>query len=199
MYYLVEVGDIVRISPEKFKLPLERAAMEVLKEIYEGTIDKNLGGILAVVDVKVSPMGRLMHGDGATYHKAIFKLLTYKPLDHEVVEAEVAEITPFGTFLRLGPMEGLVHISQVADDYISYDGKRGALMCKNTRRILHKADVVRARIVAISLSGSSFRDSKLGLTMRQPFLGKLEWIKEDVEKLEARRKTAERGVEAKPK
>ncbi|RLF11460.1 MAG: DNA-directed RNA polymerase [Thermoprotei archaeon] len=182
MYYLVEVSDIVRIPPDKFRGSLERAAMEVLKEAYEGTMNKTLGGILAVVDVKVSPIGKLVHGDGATYHKAVFKLLTYKPLEHEVVEAEVTEVTSFGTFLRLGPLEGLVHVSQVADDYISYDGKRGALICKNSRRVLQKGDIVRARIVTVSLSSGSFRECKVGLTMRQPFLGKLEWIEEDVEK-----------------
>ena len=185
MYYLVEVSDVVRIPPDKFRGPLERAAMEVLREAYEGTLSKTLGGILAVVDVKVSPMGRLVHGDGATYHRAVFTLLAYKPLEQEVVEAEVTEVTSFGAFLRLGPLEGLVHVSQVADDYISYDGKRGALICKNTRRVLQKGDVVRARVVTVSLSGSSFRECKVGLTMRQPFLGKLEWIEEDLEKARA--------------
>jgi len=185
LYYLVEVSDVVRIPPNKFREPLEKSAMEVLKETYEGVMNKTLGGILAVVDVKVSPMGKIVPGDGATYHKAVFTLLTFKPVEHEVVEAEVTEVTSFGAFLRLGPLEGLVHVSQVADDYISYDGKRGALLCKNTKRVLQKGDVVRARVVTVSLSSGSFRDCKVGLTMRQPFLGKLEWIEEDLEKARA--------------
>ncbi|MCX8204120.1 MAG: DNA-directed RNA polymerase [Candidatus Nezhaarchaeota archaeon] len=182
MYYLVEVSDVVRIPPEKFRGPLGKVAMEILRESYEGTLNKAYGGVLAVVDVKTSRIGRLVHGDGATYHRAVVTLLTYKPLEQEVVEAEVTEVTSFGSFLRLGPLEGLVHVSQIADDFISYDGKRGALICKKTRRVLQKGDVVRARVVSVSLSGGSFRGCKVGLTMRQPFLGKIEWIEEDVEK-----------------
>jgi DNA-directed RNA polymerase subunit E' len=37
---------------------------------------------------------------------------------------------------------------------------------------------VRARIVAISLNELSARESKIGLTMRQPALGAHDWLKE---------------------
>ena len=46
-----------------------------------------------------------------------------------------------------------------------------------------------ARIVAISHKGD---DPKIGLTMRQPGLGKLEWIKEDSQKKEKETEKAER-------
>jgi DNA-directed RNA polymerase subunit E' len=195
MYYFIEASDVVRIPPNKFGSTLEKTAMEVLKEAYEGTLDKELGVVLAIVSAKVSPVGRLIHGDGATYHRVVFTMLTYKPLEHEVVNAEVTEVTSFGAFLRLGPLEGLVHVSQVADDYISYDAKRGALICRKTGRPLQKGDVVRARVVSVSLSGGSLRGCKVGLTMRQPFLGKLEWIKEDLERVKA---ASRRAKAAKP-
>ena len=38
---------------------------------------------------------------------------------------------------------------------------------------------MRARIVALSLNERNPRESKIGLTMRQPGLGKIEWIAED--------------------
>ena len=87
----------------------------------------------------------------------------------------------FGAFIRVGPIDALLHISQVIDDYVSYDEKRGALMAKETGRILKQGDVIRGRITVVSFArgGSS---GKIGMTMRQPFLGKAEWIKEDVEK-----------------
>ncbi len=53
-------------------------------------------------------------------------------------------------------------------------------MGEKTRRILKIGDQVRARIISVSVSGAAL---KVGLTMRQPFLGKLEWIKEDLEKI----------------
>jgi len=63
-----------------------------------------------------------------------------------------------------------------------YDGRRGALIGKETKRILERGDHVRARIITISTSMSN-KIMRIGVTMRQPFLGKLEWIKEDLERI----------------
>jgi DNA-directed RNA polymerase subunit E' len=76
----------------------------------------------------------------------------------------------------------LLHISQITDEYISYDEKGVKLNTKETNRTLGEGDKVRARIVAISLNEKDPGDSKIGLTMRQPGLGKLEWIEEEREK-----------------
>ena len=73
----------------------------------------------------------------------------------------------------------MCHISQVTDDFISYDPKRSTLLAKESGRSLSVGDHVRARIIAMSLRGGS-RSGKIGLTMRQPYLGKIEWIREDI-------------------
>jgi DNA-directed RNA polymerase subunit E' len=67
------------------------------------------------------------------------------------------------------------------DDYISYDEKQGVLLGKETKRKLTSGDQVRVRITAVSL-GRAGSSGKIGVTARQPFLGKLEWIKQDTAK-----------------
>jgi DNA-directed RNA polymerase subunit E' len=79
-------------------------------------------------------------------------------------------------------MDGLVHVSQVTDDYINYDGKRGALLGKESKKTLDEGSKVRARIVALSLKGRSTKEIKIGLTMRQPGLGRFEWVEEEKRK-----------------
>jgi DNA-directed RNA polymerase subunit E' len=96
------------------------------------------------------------------------------PREHEIVEGEVVDITEFGAFVRCGALDGLVHISQVMDDYVSYDEKNSQLMGKQTRRILKEGDKVKARIISVSFK----EQSKLGLTMRQPLLGNIKWLTE---------------------
>jgi len=54
------------------------------------------------------------------------------------------------------------------------------LVGKEKKQSLTEGDSVRCRIVAISLSEREPRDSKIGLTMRQPYLGKLDWIEEEI-------------------
>ena len=103
----------------------------------------------------------------------------------EIIEGVVDQITEYGAFIRFGPLDGLLHVSQVQDDHINTDVGNQRLIGKETKRELRVGDKVRARVVTISLNEISPRESKIGLTMRQPGLGKHEWIVEDQNKAAA--------------
>ncbi|MEM2094968.1 MAG: DNA-directed RNA polymerase [Candidatus Bathyarchaeia archaeon] len=184
MFSLITVEDIVRIPPNKFGQELESVTYEELKAKYEGIIGKEYGFVIAVVDMKVNPIGKIIPGDGATYHTVTFTLLSYFPEVQEVVEGEVVEIEDFGAFVRVGPIDALLHVSQVIDDFVSFDERQGALLAKESGRVLKKDDIVRARITVVSFSRGD-ASGKVGMTMRQPFLGKLEWIEQDLKKFRA--------------
>ncbi|MCS7115290.1 MAG: DNA-directed RNA polymerase [Nitrososphaerota archaeon] len=186
MFKLITMEDTIRIPPETFGNPLENVGYQQVKAKYEGVVDETLGYVIAVTNVNVSPIGKIIPGDGATYHKVTFSLLTFYPVIQELVEGEVVEIADFGAFVRIGPIDALLHVSQLMDDFISYDEKQGVLMGKETGRKLITGDKVRVRITAVSL-GRAGGSAKIGVTARQPFLGKLEWIEEDLKK--AREKT----------
>lgn len=193
MFGLITLEDTVRIPPEKFDQALDIVTHEELSGKFEGIVSTELGFVVAVTNMEVSPVGRVIPGDGATYHTVSFTLLSYYPEVQEIVEGEVVEVEDFGAFIRVGPIDALLHVSQVIDDFVSYDERRGALMAKSTGRLLAQGDTVRGRITVVSL-GRGGSSGKIGMTMRQPFLGKLEWIGADVEKanqqLEERRREA---------
>ncbi len=182
MYLISKIEDTVRVPPTLFEEPLEEIAFELLNENYVGMIDKKLGLMVTVKEIEEIGIGRVIMGDGASYHNVTFTALFFKPDLQEIVEGEVIEITEFGAFVRMGPMDGLVHVSQVTDDYINYDSKRGALLGKESKKTLEEGDKVRARIVALSLKGKSSKETKIGLTMRQPGLGRPEWIEKEKRK-----------------
>jgi DNA-directed RNA polymerase subunit E' len=182
LFKLVTLKDTIRIPPETFGNPLEAVGHQQVKAKYEGVVDEELGYVIAVIDVKVSSVGKIIPGDGAAYHKVTFSLLTFYPKIQEVVEGEVVEVADFGAFLRIGPIDALLHVSQLMDDYISYDEKQGVLFGKETKRKLTTGDQVRVRITAVSL-GRAGSSGKIGVTARQPFLGKLEWIENEVQKI----------------
>jgi DNA-directed RNA polymerase subunit E' len=153
VFRTVRLEDTIRIPPEKFGLDLAKASEEQLKHRYEGIMDEELGYVLKVLDVEVDPVGRIIAGDGATYHRATFTLLTFYPVLQEIVEGEVVEVQDFGVFVRIGPVDALLHVSQILDDYMTYDERQGALLGKQTHRMLKKGDIMRVRIAAVSLSG----------------------------------------------
>ena len=123
--------------------------------------------------------GIIIPGNANTFHEVEFTILSFKPVISEVVEGEVVEIVDFGSFIRLGPLDGLVHVSQICDDYISYEQVGNRFIGKETGKILEVNEIVRAKIIAVSLGTG--RSGKLGLTMRQKFLGKEDWIEQDIE------------------
>lgn len=182
MFKLIMLEDTIRIPPDKFSKLVETVTYEQLKSKYEGMIDEELGYVIAVTEIQVNPVGKIIPGDGATYHRTRFSILTFYPKLQEVVEGEVVEIADFGAFVRVGPIDALLHVSQLLDDYISYDEKQGVLMGKETRRKLATGDPVRVRVTAVSLARGG-GSGKVGVTARQPFLGKLEWIKSDLERM----------------
>jgi len=175
MFYLTEVEDYIRVEPKLFGLPTSEAIEKQLKETYSDYYDKELGKVVIVIRVLEVGEGIIIPGDGAAYYNSKFKLLAWKPELQEIVYGIISEITNFGAFIELGAMRGMIHISQTMDDYVSFS-KANSLLGKATKRNLRKGDLCLARIVAISHKGD---EPKIGLTMRQPGLGKLEWIKED--------------------
>ena len=186
MFKEYRVRDVIRIPPEYFDLPLEEAALRVLREKYEGVIDRDLGLIIAVYDVKVDEEGIIVPGDGATYHNAEFSLLVFAPMVKETIEGEVVEVTEFGAFVNLGPVDGLIHKSQIMEDRVYLD--RYVIRGEKTKKALGKGDIVRAKITGVSMS-STTRTVRIHLTMKPPFMGKLSWIEEELKKIYEKKKS----------
>jgi DNA-directed RNA polymerase subunit E' len=216
IFRLEVMEDLVRVPPDEFGKPLDGVIENILKVGYEfngrteggyeGKIDRDQGAVLAVTEVKSIEDGAVIPGDGAAFHNVVFEALVYKPELHEIVDGVVVEIVEFGAFIRFGPLDGLIHVSQITDDFIVYDKKRGALVGKESSKTLEVGDKVRARVVAVSLSSDKAKESKINLTMRQPGLGKFEWLidskkkdKNKPDKKEAKKPKDEKKAEKAPK
>jgi len=196
MLQIVELEDVVRVPPNRFGNPLDEVAGEILKAKYESTMSPELGYVILIMDISADEVGKIIPGDGAAYHKAKFTALTYSPNIQEIVEGEVVEITDFGAFVRIGPIDALLHLSQITDDYLNSDVKQGVIVATQSKRVIRVGSKVRVRITAVSL-GRGTAMGKIGVTCRQPFLGALEWIEEDVAKAHQGRRAEAKPVEAK--
>jgi DNA-directed RNA polymerase subunit E' len=179
MFYRTTLQDHIRVPPNLFGLSAEEAVTKQIKRKYDGFISKDLGTVIDVSKVIEIREGIIIPGDGASYYDTTFELLTFKPEMHEVVLGKIRDIADFGAFIHLGPIEGMIHVSQTMDDFVSFS-KEKVLSGKDSKRALKVGDRCRARIIAVSFKDVT--NPKLGLTMRQEFLGKLEWIEEDKEK-----------------
>ncbi len=179
MYRIVTVESKVRVPPEMLSSNVREAVKKALEQQLEGTIDPRIGLILGIVSVEEVGEGKVLPGDGGVHYYTKFKILAFKPEINELVYGEVIDNTEFGSFIRIGPFDGLVHISQLMDDFVSYDSKNSVFLGKQTKKTLKEGDKVIARVIASSIGKE---ENKIGLTMRQPGLGALHWLEEEKKK-----------------
>ena len=201
MYKIITVLDVVRVPPTYFALDLRSAIEQILRDKYERTVDLENGVILRIWNVRDIIGGRVVPGDGAAYYNVRYDALTFLPELHEVIEGEITEVLDFGIFVSVGPLDGLVHLSQITNEFVSYDKKAEALITKTTKRTLRKGEKVRAKIVTVSLR-PTIPEVRIALTMKGEGLGKLEWLekeKEKEKKVKKVEKVKEKGEKGKEK
>jgi len=172
MYYKTRVKDYIRVPPSSFEDDVSDSVIKEIKKKYNGFISQEIGFVIDVVDVNDINTGIILAGDGAAHYDVDFTLLTFKPEMQEILMGKITNVADFGAFINIGPIEGMIHISQTMNDFVSFS-KDGVLLGKNSKHSLKTGDVCKARIIAVSYK--DLTNPKIGLTMRQPGLGKEEW------------------------
>lgn len=182
MYKLMVLEDTVKIPPRLFGKPLNEATLEVLKDNFEGRVLEGIGLVISVLDAEASEEGYLTFGDAGSYHQARFTALVFSPVNQEVVEGEVVLIENIGITVRLGAVDGFVHKSQVFPSKdVVYDRNQGVVLAESGKRIIRRGDIVRVRVTGVAYDVQRGQ-LRVRLTMRQPYLGKLDYIRELIEK-----------------
>jgi DNA-directed RNA polymerase subunit E' len=185
MYYKTKIQDYIRVPPDSFGNSLDGSVTLEIKKKYNGFISQELGFVIDVAEINTIGRGIILPGDGSAHYSVEFSLITFKPEMQEIIIGKVTNVADFGAFINIGPVEGMIHISQTMNDFVSFS-KDGVLLGKNTKRSLKVGDVCKARIIAVSYKDIS--NPKIGLTMRQTGLGKDDWVDEPEVKEEKKTK-----------
>ncbi len=175
---------VIRVPPELLNENYNKAVMDASKSILEGKLvdmeneeHRSIGKsfIISMENITLTGDGSIVHGDGGVYQTIKYSALAYYPKMHEIVDGIVMFIQKFGAFIKFGPFEGLLHISQIMEDSINVDVDNQILSGKDSKLSLKVGDKIRVKIVSLNLGSSSLSESKIGLTAKQPGLGKEEW------------------------
>ncbi|MDD4983747.1 MAG: DNA-directed RNA polymerase [Candidatus ainarchaeum sp.] len=191
MFYIVDMEKVVRIPASKFGSELKEIVKDVLNDEIEGKIDERYGVVICVVDILDFGEAKVPLGDSAAYITVKYKTLVFSPEIGAIYETNVKDVVEFGVFLGLGPFDGLVHVSQLMDDFINFDTKDRKFVGRDTKLTLENEDLVYAKLINCSY-GSDVVQSKIGLTMRQKGLGKMEWIMKARKDVEGGEETAKK-------
>ena len=183
MYKVVRKRDTIRIPAEYIRKgkSLNEHIDRLAATAFEGRFDDLNRFVLVTTDHEPIDRGRIIHGDGAIYQQVEFNAVLYCIEDYEVVEGAVSEVNDFGAFVRIGPMEALLHKSQIMEDHVDINTGMGVVEGRQSGRKIGVGSSVRARVVSLSPDTSDPRRSKIGLTCKQTGLGSHDWIHEEKE------------------
>ena len=184
MYKRVRLKDTVEVPPRALGDVSPDLVKRLLQDKLEGRMDEEVGSVVSVTEVHDIGEGTVLPNRPGVYYEAEFDAVTFDPQMQEVVDGTVVEVVEFGAFVGIGPVDGLLHVSQISDEYLAFDGENQRLASNESDRSLDVDDAVRARIVTKSIDERNPRDSKIGLTAKQPGLGKHGWLREEREKRE---------------
>jgi DNA-directed RNA polymerase subunit E' len=185
MYKRVTLRDTVEVPPEHLADVTPDLVKKLLQDKLEGRVDEDVGSVVSVIEVDDIGEGAVLPNEPGVYYEAEFDALTFDPQMQEVVDGEVVEVVNFGAFVGIGPVDGLLHVSQISDEYLAFDSEGQQLASSESNRTLGTGDSVRTRIVTKSIDERNPRDSKIGLTAKQVGLGKHGWLTDEREKRQA--------------
>ncbi|MFP3872239.1 MAG: DNA-directed RNA polymerase [Candidatus Aenigmatarchaeota archaeon] len=184
MYIMETKTDTIRIPPHRLDENIDQAAKEIAKEELEGEIEEENKLIILITNIERVGDGRVVHGDSGVLQDIEYEALEFELVEQELILGYICEVLKFGAFVRFGPLDGLLHISQIMNDKVEVNQGNQRLVGKETGDALEIDDGIRARIVTVSVNERNPRESKIGLTMRQTGLDKLEWIEREEEEEE---------------
>ncbi|MFB6302175.1 MAG: DNA-directed RNA polymerase [Haloferacaceae archaeon] len=185
MYKRVRLKDTVEVPPKHLADVTPERVRRLLQDKLEGRMDEEVGSVVSVIDVIDVGEGTVLPNRPGVYYQAEFEAITFDPQMQEVVDGTVVEVVEFGAFVGIGPVDGLLHVSQISEEYLAYDGENQQLASSESNRTLGTDDAVRVRVVTKSIDERNPRDSKIGLTAKQPGLGKHAWLEAEREQQQA--------------
>ncbi len=189
MYKILSIKDVINLEPKFLSSNIENSILNYLKEKYEGFISKETGIILKILKIVKRSEGTVLPLTAKIQYEVIFEALSYVPETNEIVFGKIIDANKNFAVARFDCFDGLIHISQIMDDYITFNEKAKMFSGKNTKRNLKVGDEIIAKIISISYEGQSL---KIGLTMRQPGLGNIQWIEEEKRKAKAKSQEKEK-------
>ncbi len=172
MYKRVTLRDTVKVPPEHLADVSTALVKGLLQDKLEGQVDEDVGSIVSVIEVTDVGDGRVLPNEPGVYYEAEFDALTFDPQMQEVVDGEIVEVVSFGAFVGIGPVDGLLHVSQISGEYLAFDEENQQLASRESNKTFGTGDSIRTRIVTKSIDERNPRDSKIGLTAKQVGLGK---------------------------
>ena len=163
MYSIVTREDTIRIPAEYIRAGrnLVDHIDELANDAFEGRFDVDENYTLLTFNHEPLGRGKIIHGDGAIYQRVRFKALLFNMENNEVVDGYASEISEYGAFVRIGPMEALLHKSQILDEPINVNLGIKRIEGASSGKFLEEGSYIRSCLLYTSPSPRDVEESRM--------------------------------------
>lgn len=102
MFQLTQLTDLIRLPPQLFSMPRERAIRQELHVKYANKVIPKVGYVVCVWDVIAYDKGLFKPGDGAMYVSVECRLVVFCPFVGEVLTGWIEECREDGIKVNMG-------------------------------------------------------------------------------------------------
>lgn len=188
MYNIIEVEEYIRLPPYVLRMEKEKAAREIILNIYRNRYLSDIGLILDVIDVKMESENMVVMNDPNIYVKTRFKLLSFTIESGEIVLGVVREVVEYGAFVLIGPFEALLNLSQISDEKFKFNKEKKRLENEDGSKTIEVGDKIYAKVSTVSMKEGPAK-AKISLTCRSaPYLGNLKWLNSQNKPVESKKR-----------
>jgi len=148
MYFLVKKKIRVPVRPSEIRpdVDMDEIILRILRNELEGSVQERFGYIVAVIDAKADDIGDILYGSPNVYFNVQTTLLVYRPLEGEITEGEIVDVTQQAIYVNLGCIDAFLPVHNLWNDRFRFDATEKTLRGTKTKITIQKGDLIRAKI-----------------------------------------------------
>lgn len=153
MFYLIDVEAKTSLSPEQLD-PTKNAnelLLKALRDKLEGQVLKDIGLVVAVVSCSVSGEGMIPPRSPEIYFNTEIQMICFRPLEGEIIEGEIVNVTETGAFVNLGSIDAFWPRNRISNKRLSFNARRGILEDREGEISIRRKEKARLKVSNIDI------------------------------------------------
>jgi DNA-directed RNA polymerase subunit E' len=183
MFYQISVKEKVGVEAQKLKEDIKESIEESIDTLH---VKEENGVFLGVTEItKIGESGDILPERPEIFFDVEYTALFFQPAPNEVIKGIVSDVAEFGPFVRIGPIDALVHISQITQEKMTYNPQQDVIASADGKKVIQTGDLIKAIVVNSTISSERMR---VNLSMKQDGMGPLKWAEKEKSKKKAEAK-----------
>jgi len=151
MYFLVKTRMRVPVRPNEIRVDtdMDTVILKILRNELEGSVQENLGYVVAIIDAKADEIGDILYGSPNVFFNVETTMLVFRPFEGEIVEGEIVDVTQQAVYVNLGCIDAFLPAHSLWKVKLRFDATERILKDPRTKTVFQKGDIIRAKVTEV--------------------------------------------------